>query len=122
MSNAKFTPGPWAIMEYKVPRSLPKPDGTRYAIHSTVRVDYVPMPVVVELEGTRMQANAHLIAAAPDLYAALERAETLLDQLCTVAMTPAVADHLPAGTKDLAVAWLREQAGFHAMRKARGEA
>jgi hypothetical protein len=71
----KHTPGPWAITEKRLTNgatlnvwSPPDQDGYRYVV---ARVD-------AGVEPGEGDANAHLIAAAPDLLAALRQAEDLI--------------------------------------------
>lgn len=67
MSEAKFTPAPW--------------DSTALSRHKTIVIEYNPDftqaggRVVANVTGRDDEgvANAHLIAAAPDLYEALEK-------------------------------------------------
>lgn len=61
MSKTKFTPGPWKIVEDRVPSSLEVYGGTIAICECWRRAN-------AETE----MANAHLIAAAPDLYKTLE--------------------------------------------------
>lgn len=61
MSKTKFTPGPWKIVEDRVPSSLEVYGGTIAICECWRRAN-------AETE----MANAHLIAAAPELYEALE--------------------------------------------------
>lgn len=76
MSGTKFTPGPWRVevgQDYYAPSMQP---------HVYVSSEEtVCAATVVATMGTyggialeQKQANAHLIAAAPELYEALERA------------------------------------------------
>ena len=66
MSRTTHTPGPWgavATSNHAHDYRLTKPDGS-------------PLPVSAEAnDHTEQRANARLIAAAPDLLAALEAAE-----------------------------------------------
>jgi hypothetical protein len=72
MNDTKFTPGPWAAIEIE--------EGL-FHIHSPKGERHNPVPVAVidhhrdGHEATRTvttPANAHLIAAAPDMYEALK--------------------------------------------------
>lgn len=66
MSEAKFTPGPWRAWQPRGDESVP------------VRTDGLGITIAYVHQGaiTNAQANAHLIAAAPELYEALEWLET----------------------------------------------
>lgn len=102
MADTTFTPGPWLIRqgfiedEIEVYPSAKAPHGLQKAEIATVK-DY----------HDDYEANAHLIAAAPELYEALCRL-----------------------VRDCEIAGLQEQAGFDcwinmankALAKARGEA
>ena len=68
MTNAQHTPGPWYVQESDHPNTglLIKP---------------IPGQVVAECDPVpEMQANARLIAAAPELLEALKEAKYLIDQ------------------------------------------
>ena len=71
MAETKFTPGPWEAVEIE--------EGL-FHIHSPKGDRHNPVPVAVldhhrdgheETRTVRTPANAHLIAAAPELYEAL---------------------------------------------------
>jgi hypothetical protein len=76
-SETKWTPGPWRVgAEYRgeitdivarVPEGMPCTGTQTIAI---MRTDIEAL--TLEARGAEISANAHLIAAAPDLYAALE--------------------------------------------------
>lgn len=66
MSAPKFTPGSWRV------------ESDRQGCDCVVG----PRGVVADTIG--MEANAHLIAAAPDLYAALQALMPVLDDLTTL--------------------------------------
>ena len=61
MSKTKFTPGPWLFSSYKSGTSVIVIDGKEFGVAT---VNY-----------PNRDANAHLIAAAPDLYEALDNLE-----------------------------------------------
>lgn len=67
MSETKFTPGPWAKDKYG---QLKNPDGNP--------VDVWGCGLSIASRSTETEANAALIAAAPDLYAALEERNALV--------------------------------------------
>ncbi len=73
MSETKFTPGPWAKDKYG---QLKNPDGNP--------VDVWGCGLSIASRSTETEANAALIAAAPDLYAALEELDEVF---CTQADT-----------------------------------
>lgn len=58
MNETKFTPGPWLFSSYKSGNSVIVIDGKEFDVAT---VNY-----------PNRDANAHLIAAAPELYEALE--------------------------------------------------
>ena len=58
MNETKFTPGPWLFSSYKSGNSVIVIDGKEFDVAT---VNY-----------PNRDANAHLIAAAPDLYEALK--------------------------------------------------
>lgn len=66
------TPGPWVVLRD------PQHGGPLVCTEDIAIAD------VMELEGGTDEANAHLIAAAPDLLAALEDADRLLFHLMKV--------------------------------------
>lgn len=62
MAETKFTPGPWSIEK-------PFDEPGTYITCANRRTSN---PLVCKLHPVNIDANAHLIAAAPDLYEALE--------------------------------------------------
>ena len=64
---ASFTPGPWEAFPIKADSMQIK---TRYGSPDMDQSELCP--VMALGTGKNRQANAHLIASAPDLYAALE--------------------------------------------------
>ena len=93
-SAAKFTPGPWEVCEIQ-------PGDKEIGIRGpSVEVDYDD----VDHESAR--ADAHLIAAAPDLYAALE--ETLRQAPCDC---EAMATHYSGCFREMARAALAKAGG-----------
>ena len=97
--NAKHTPGPWIVAS----------DGCKVLQLTPVDIDeQKPCPVVVDcasgyfaMDYDEANANAALIAAAPDLLAALEIAEGRLmcidaQKLDTVARNDDVIDRIRA--------------------------
>lgn len=73
MTTSSYTPGPWKVMDF---------DGSRDAHWFPIRAETVPyVAMVAEVAGmptpnVETQANARLIAAAPELVAALEELQT----------------------------------------------
>jgi hypothetical protein len=70
MNETKFTPGPWHKVEGT--NEVTALEGLKYICVASL---FVPVGSTSEdLDSRRevMHANAHLIAAAPDLYAALD--------------------------------------------------
>lgn len=71
MTKTKFTPGPWKLMwrgneKYPYPFSINTADNRKW----------------ITRDGTvSSKANAHLIAAAPDLYAVLEALATEVESI-----------------------------------------
>lgn len=61
MTETKFTPGPWMAWQPRGDESVP------------VRTDGLGITIAYVHQGaiTNAQANAHMIAAAPDLYGAV---------------------------------------------------
>lgn len=80
MTDTKFTPGPWAVRmsDNGYPHQIEAPsadDGKAGAVGKRItRWGFLMLPSSAEAE-----ANAHLIAAAPDLYATLAY---YADQFC----------------------------------------
>ena len=69
MSDPKFTPGPWKWLHY--------PDGRKLLAALSRAVVHCPdAPIGMD------EADAHLIAAAPDLYAALRDLAALVRGEC----------------------------------------
>jgi len=83
MSETKFTPGPWEICKdgacpckqiWSIPGDFPVATGNGVhigAVHQ--HMADAPDLIYASLSDETRKANAALIAAAPDLYAALER-------------------------------------------------
>lgn len=71
----KFTPGPWRLTTNKHRNTDGTPWGCVDAtLHPAGGAGYAPAGTTIRWRGARGRANAALIAAAPDLYAALEKA------------------------------------------------
>lgn len=76
MSETKFSPGPWV-------QSLPAP-GFRFADTGDRIVqasDGFVVAMVIHDRPPNAEPNAHLIAAAPELYEALEQAKSYIHAL-----------------------------------------
>ena len=72
MSETKFTPGPWFVK-----RQNPSPTTGEWMIAGS-KPGY--LAEIRDCGSGDVQANAHLIAAAPDLYAALEEVIRISDR------------------------------------------
>jgi len=83
MSEAKFTPGPWRAndnkgnwladkTEWTADKEGHAKDGTTTCVPVLARKVTVAMVVSEGWDDSAMEANARLIAAAPDMYAALK--------------------------------------------------
>ena len=78
MSDTKFTPGPWSCT-----KAAPSGDRGIYAAGTGIFAEaYADIRRAGENNAAEAEANAHLIAAAPDLYAALLVAELASEELC----------------------------------------
>lgn len=86
MSEPKFTPGPWHI-------GTPPPNGEQTI--GTVAGLMVAVATTGQNMAEETKANAHLIAAAPDLYKALAHLEPYLDAIVCYAST--IEEHPPNG-------------------------
>lgn len=71
MSNSKHTPGPWKVWDH-APYSVWLGDKSQVAACRWTTDDGKPEPECVQSDA-EAQANARLIASAPDLLAALKR-------------------------------------------------
>lgn len=106
MSELKATPGPWEISHVFAT------DPCYIAIDAPKHGALAEVVWKMEDEDRSQvcEANAHLIAAAPDLYDALEWAMRFVDQV-------RIENPLPeGGGEDIAY-----QRAIHALAKARGE-
>jgi len=95
-TKPKFTPGPWTVSGIKGYSAIWS-DNTHIA---TINVDHEPTTLASD------EANAALIAAAPDLYKAIEKSIDLLNEI------------LPLNTNNINHAHAELTA---ALEKARGE-
>ena len=74
MSEAKFTPGPWkATYDSQLQAAI-----EIYNTEDRIMVAVLPDRGTVEAM-SEIEANANLIAAAPDMYEALEQMEPLIN-------------------------------------------
>jgi len=108
MSETRFTPGPWHI--------VPHGDGDALVIcedeEGNWRIAFMALPGESRHAKKVIPANAHLISAAPDLYAALEAARAQLVTHCGEPDDSLYGDQIHAQTIKLIDA---------ALKKARGE-
>lgn len=80
MTNAKHTPGPWTYegdhthRQFNI-RMLGHLIGTRDEAKHICTVNNLPPHVLANRDAVTAEANARLIAAAPELLAALESAQ-----------------------------------------------
>lgn len=83
-SETKFTPGPWLVPDQTWRRELTvelSGDDRIKCPGSGGAMSYTKTVCTLNWSGTdEWMANAHLIAAAPDMYEALERLCTLNDE------------------------------------------
>ena len=111
MSETRFTPGPWRFLEGKdydeganVGRPLTVCGGNNDDLANVYSAD----DSTVSVSRAEAVANAHLIAAAPDLYEALE----------LLLATPEIADADPRDKDE--ETQIAERKARAALRKARG--
>ena len=108
MSDTKFTPGPW-----RYDRTNGSPTTGEHMI-AGAKPGY--LAEVRDCGSGDVRANAHLIAAAPDLYAALEYyADTFCEGFCND--LPQAGTYIPEMDTDCSGCKARA-----ALAKARGEA
>lgn len=88
MTEPKFTPGPWELEDRAIKYIIHKP-GEGHITRDICRMDSSTMAAFSQ------KANAHLIAAAPDLYKALAHLEPYLDAIVCYAST--IEEHPPNG-------------------------
>ena len=83
MSEEKFTPGPWFIKQSEEIRSQYSPNvsSTRITILDAPGGQYQSRHVIAQVAkgNGRGEANAALIAAAPEMYHALQKLVCVLD-------------------------------------------
>jgi hypothetical protein len=70
-SKSQFTRGPWMVMPEEAEKLYIRVRGTR--LGERFKIANAPFPIVDESEKQEALANAHLIAAAPEMFEALWR-------------------------------------------------
>lgn len=86
MKFHKHTPGPWEIAPYAGSgRQIYGPNSRGICICGLAPNPFDP-------DSTENDPDAHLIAAAPDMLAALERAAVFLDDIAEASMNPDAND------------------------------
>ena len=73
----KHTPGPWKVTGEELVSV-----GDQELFHRVIRDEGERWTALVEIEDREGEANAHLIAAAPAMYALLKRAAISLQEYC----------------------------------------
>jgi hypothetical protein len=119
MSKPKFTKGPWSICWATY-------DGRRVQFEITAAPYGSIRPLAQtrwktdwsEVEGEELEANGHLIAAAPELYEALKRARDMLQSVAGDIEDGGSLDSL-RGKYVLAILGVRD-AAYTALAKAEG--
>lgn len=117
MPETKFTPGPWDVYDENEGENPPRPFWciANDAFHNGGEDDAAFHAAI--LVGSK--EDAHLIAAAPDLYAALEQAIESLET-CHACSDPCVNEAHDIRGCDCRSAYAWDNA-HDALRKARGE-
>lgn len=104
MTHAQHTPGPWTYesdhthRQYNI-RMLGHQISTRYEAKHICTVNNLPPHILANRTPAIAEANARLIAAAPDLLAALQYVLDAHDYdgaltLGTAALSPAIRDRI----------------------------
>lgn len=91
MDKPKFTPGPWKIATDLPALAIYAPCGER-VVQTTNQNNGKGSGAAHRYEGVSTFANAHLIAAAPELYEALEATLALTETLTSEKYTVSLAD------------------------------
>jgi hypothetical protein len=108
MSNeAKHTPGPWKVAD-ELPSIVEDSSHNPRTIAGCGNA--VPK--------SEMEANAHLIAAAPELLKEHEEDDALIMQIATVILNDKIQDYIPFGLRETVKERLRR--GTPAIAKAEG--
>ena len=106
MAETKHTPGPWNLSKPDVESGntddyliwVPAELG-RYEIVERVGGQVYDHGTGEYLDYSEVEANAHLIAAAPELYDELEQAARVLDALSVNAVAKNLADSVLPGIR-----------------------
>lgn len=115
--NTKFTPGPWQILPTEKDKEYVRIRGTvpgsRYKVANVIDLKiHHDGSKRCELERSKSQANARLIACAPDMYAEIKR-----DIECLTRWIDNHGDAFP-----MTVAWKDMRANkIDLLKRARGE-
>lgn len=81
MSEPKFTPGPWYVKPREEIKSMYGSSYTRTTILDSQDGGYSPRHVIAQIAhgNGQEEANARLIAAAPEMYELLDRIKGMLE-------------------------------------------
>jgi hypothetical protein len=126
MSEAKFTPGPWTATDpHKWLANTPRfKCSVRYGttnLGNSIAEVYLGGPGALSADAESVNANARLIAAAPELYEALRGLMNLTDQGREGGLILSRGDRKPLTNGDQDVIDRAYIAADYAIRKARGE-
>ena len=77
MSEAQFTPGPWSVDDYGAGQRIVVKGRKGFSGDYRIADAHFSSTLADCVRVGEMQANARLIAAAPDLFAALTRLESV---------------------------------------------
>lgn len=114
-AETKHTPGPW------------KYDGM-WSLVMAGKYEIAAIHAARFAEDTKKrkrldesQANARLIAAAPDLLEACKQSERLITQIATVANNPDTFKYWPGGLREEVMDWLQNSPAWAAIQKAESQ-